>query len=136
MQVCKCINSLLYLYFWFKGPSDYTSKFQTISFTSGQGVGSQVSISIPIVDDNIAEGVESFLGSLPLLPTTLSVSASPDEAEIFIQDDDSKIFCAYFHFLSMHHSRTHQHYGHNDIHMPAAEKHIHPSQRHTLYVIY
>ena len=74
----------------FKGPSDYTSKNETISFTYGQSVGSQVSISIPIVDDNIAEGFESFLGSLSILPTTLSVSASPDGADIFIQDDDSK----------------------------------------------
>ena len=62
------------------------------------------------------------------------MSVSPDGAEIFIQDDDSKNIFAYFEFLSVHHSRTHQYCGH--IHMRAAEERIHPSQRHKLYVIY
>ena len=77
---------------------------QAISFTSGQSVGTQVPISIPIVEDNMSEDEESFLGILNLLSTGLNVSVAPDEAEIFIQDNDSKPFhkSLFIFFLESH----------------------------------
>ena len=71
-------------------PLDYTATSQTISFTSGEGVGSTVDITIPIIDDDITETLESFFGSLTLLPTNLNVSVTPNQAEIFITDNNRK----------------------------------------------
>ena len=79
---------------------DYHKVLQNITFTSGQGVGSQVNISITIINDNIAESDESFYGNLSLdylfgtitpFPISQSVSVDPKETEIVILDDDSKI---------------------------------------------
>ena len=71
-------------------PSDYTTTTQTISFTSGQGVGSTVGIAIPISEDNFAENTESFFGSLSLLPTNLNVEVTPNRTQILITDNDRK----------------------------------------------
>ena len=71
-------------------PLDYTTTSQTISFTSGQGVGSTVDITIPIIDDNIIEAVEYFFGSLTLIPTNLDVSVTPNQTKIFITDNNGK----------------------------------------------
>ena len=73
-------------------PLDYTTTSQTISFTSGQGVGSTVDITIPLIDDNITEAVEYFFGSLTLIPTNLDVSVTPNQTKIFITDNNSKIY--------------------------------------------
>ena len=69
---------------------DYTSTTFTLSFTSGQTIGIRISKTISIVNDNIAESIESFFGSLSLQPTGLNVSVSPDQAEIYITDNDGK----------------------------------------------
>ena len=55
-------------------------------------MGTQLPVSILVVEDNIAEEEESFLGNLRLLSTGLSVTVMPQEAEIFIVDNDSKNF--------------------------------------------
>ena len=73
-------------------PLDYTAKSQNISFTSGQVEGSMVDITTPIIDDNITKAVESFFGSLTLLPTNLDVSVTPNQTKIFITDNNSKIY--------------------------------------------
>ena len=69
---------------------DYTATSKTITFTSGQDVGSTVDITIPIIDDNITETLESFFGSLTLLPTNLDVSVAPNQANISIIDNNRK----------------------------------------------
>ena len=72
------------------GSLDYTSTTQTLSFTSGQTIGTRIPITISIVNDNITESIESFFGSLSLQPTGLNVFVSPDQAEISITDNDGK----------------------------------------------
>ena len=81
---------------------DYIGTVQNISFTPGQGVGSQVNVSIPIINDNFVEDNKSFFGRLSLFyffinyETTVmfnisqSVSLKPNETEITIIDDDGK----------------------------------------------
>ena len=58
-----------------------------------------MSVSILIFDDNNVECEESFLGNLILFSTVLNVTVAPDDAEIFIQDNDSKHFCKSLYFL-------------------------------------
>ena len=53
-------------------------------------MGTQILITISIVNDSIAEGIESFFGSLFLQPTGLNVVVSPDQANIIITDNDGK----------------------------------------------
>ena len=72
------------------GSSDYNSTTQILSFMSGQTIGTQIPITISITNDGIAENIESFFGSLSLQPTALNVSVSPDQAEVFITDNDGK----------------------------------------------
>ena len=63
----------------------------TVSFTSGQGVGTEVTIDIPITDDDILEEkLKSFFGSLVLQPTPLNVMVEPSMTEVVIVDDDSE----------------------------------------------
>ena len=47
-------------------------------------------IAIAISEDNFAENIESFFGSLSLLPTNLNVEVTPNRKEIFITDNDRK----------------------------------------------
>ena len=68
------------------GSSDYNCTTQILSFISGQTIGTRIPITIRIVNDSIAESNKSFFGSLLL--HALNVSVSPDEAEIFITDND------------------------------------------------
>ena len=72
------------------GSFDYISTTQTLSLTSGQIIGTRIPITIPIVNDKIAESIESFFGSLSLQLTGLNVSVSPDQAEISITGNDGK----------------------------------------------
>ena len=76
--------------FFLSGSSDYTSTIQILSFTSGQRNGTQIPISISIVNDRIAESYESFFGNLSLPQSELKVSVFSDKTEIFITDNDSK----------------------------------------------
>ena len=60
-----------------------------VSFTSGQGVGTLVTISILIIDDNIIESMETFSG---ILSVTVGerIYLSPNKMEVFIIDNDGK----------------------------------------------
>ena len=82
---------------------DYIGTLQNITFTPGQGVGSKVNVSIPIINNNFVEGKKSFFGRLSLFffgfnlailrPFNVSqdVSLKPNETEITIIDDDGKL---------------------------------------------
>ena len=86
------IYSLLccFSFFLCLDPSDYTTTTETIFFTSGQTLGSTVDISIPIINDNIAETLESFFGGLSQISTNLAVTVAPTESQIFIYDDGDR----------------------------------------------
>ena len=86
------IYYLLFFFFFFLDldPSDYTTTTKTISFTSGQTVVSPVDISIPIINNNIAENFESFFGGLGLISTNLAVTVDPIRVQIFIYDDEHR----------------------------------------------
>ena len=63
----------------------------TVSFTSGQGVGTEVTIDIPITDDDILEEkLKTFFGPLVFQPTSLNVIVEPSRTEVVIVDDDSE----------------------------------------------
>ena len=47
-------------------------------------------ISIPIINDNIAETLESFFGGLSQISTNLAVTVAPTESQIFIYDDGDR----------------------------------------------
>ena len=75
-----------------------------ISFTSGQGVGSLVNISIPIIDDDIIEGTEFFFGILTIVTVDERTSPYPKETELHIIDDDGECsFVVNILTLIMHH---------------------------------
>ena len=76
--------------FMISGGSDYSTLLQNITFTTGQSVGSQVNISIPIINDNTIESIESFFGSIFAYPVKQIVDVRPDKTEVSITDDDSK----------------------------------------------
>ena len=64
-----------------------------VSFTSEQGVDTEVTIDIPIADDDILEEkIKRFIGSLTLQPTPLSVTVKPNQTEVVIVDDDCEWF--------------------------------------------
>ena len=81
---------LLTKYFIYSGGGDYYKTMKLISFTSSQGIGSSLKISIPIIDDNIIENVESFLGSISLVTEGERIYISQKESEVFILDNDGK----------------------------------------------
>ena len=63
----------------------------TISFTSGQSVGTEVTVEVPISNDDILEEkMKTFIGSLVLQPTPLNVTVEPHQTEVVIVDDDSE----------------------------------------------
>ena len=93
--ICTCTNLLKNQtvtapFFVSKGPSDYTPRNITIRFRAGQGVGSVVNISIPIVNDTIAESIELFFGTLSIVTSNVNVQVTPHQAEAVIEDNDSK----------------------------------------------
>ena len=88
--ILQFIYNIILVHSYFLDPSDYTTTTQTISFTSGQSVGSTVHITIAISEDNFVENIESFFGSLSLLPNNLNVEVTPNRKEIFITDNDRK----------------------------------------------
>ena len=63
---------------------------EQISFTFGQGVGSHVNISIPIINDNIIEATEFFSVCLSLATVGGGISVSPNETNVFIMASDGK----------------------------------------------
>ena len=80
----------VFIFYLHLDPSDYITTTQIISFTSGETVGSTVNISIPVIDDNIAETLESFIGGLHLISSNLVVTVTPNRTQIFINDDGDR----------------------------------------------
>ena len=88
LKHCQHIHSFIYP---LAASSEYTATTMTVSFMSGQGVGTEVTIDIPIADDDILEEkLKSFFGSLVLQPTPLNVIVEPSRTEVTIVDDDSE----------------------------------------------
>ena len=85
----KSINTHI-IYFISPGGSDYFATTQDITFNSGQGVGSQVDISIPIINNNVTESIESFFGKLSQVSISESIILNPNFTEVIITDDDRK----------------------------------------------
>ena len=74
--------------FTFPAPGDYTSVTQLLTFTPST---TQLSVSIPIIDDNVVESTEAFISQLTgLIPSDAAVILSPNEAVIQIIDNDRK----------------------------------------------
>ena len=67
---------------------DYTSGPYSVTFPTGV---TRVPLNIPINDDNIFEGNENFILTISsLLPTGVQ-SGNPDQAIVFIVDNDGKL---------------------------------------------
>ena len=97
---CIFIDTVLQYYLWlhtiFTPPAgdDYVSTTHNFLLTSGSGVGSLVNVSIPIVDDNIAESViEFFWANIALLASQQIVVVSTNRTAVLIQDNDRKELC-------------------------------------------
>ena len=72
----------------FPAPDDYTSVTQMLTFTLSN---TRHSVSIPIVDDGVAESPERFISQIRGVTTTgFDVTFRPNEAMIEIIDDDCK----------------------------------------------
>ena len=70
--------------------ADYNQIVRNITFISGQGVGRDITISIPITNDNIAEKNEKFFVGLSLLSSSFNVRVDPGRGFVNITDDDRK----------------------------------------------
>ena len=70
--------------------ADYVETVHNITFTSGLGVGHDITIPIPITNDNIAEKNEKFIVGLSLLSPNRNVLLDPIRAIVNITDDDRK----------------------------------------------
>ena len=68
------------------GGVDYTSGPYTVTFLAGE---TNASFNVPINDDNIFEGNETFNITIASLPGDCSVGAV-DNATVLIVDDDCK----------------------------------------------
>ena len=51
-------------------------------------------VSVPIINDNFTELVESFLANLRLVSASGSVSIAPSQATVSIQSDDGELLHA------------------------------------------
>jgi hemoglobin-like flavoprotein len=67
-----------------KAPSDYTGTSGTLTFNDGE---TSKPITVPIIDDNTPEGMESFTLTLSN-PTGGAVLGSTTSANLFIQDNE------------------------------------------------
>ena len=97
---CIFIDTVLQYYLWlhtnlFTPPAgdDYVSTTHNFFLTSGGGVGSLVNVSIPIVDDNIAESVIEFFWANIALPASQQIVLSTNRTAVLIQDNDRKELC-------------------------------------------
>ena len=70
--------------------ADYIETVQNITFISGLGVGHDITISIPITEDNIAENNETFIVGSVIMSLSFNVRVHPGWATVLITDDDSK----------------------------------------------
>lgn len=79
--------------------SDYTSVDQLLTFSS---TNTTITVSVPIQDDNIDEDDEYLRMRIELDPASgqTNVQLMPDQAQLFIQDDDGKIILMNFSALN------------------------------------
>ena len=82
VQVCSQTNALCLHHDYVTAPSDYGTT--DVDFVFGPGVD-RVCANVPIVNDDIFEGVENFFASLTTSDS--AVTLSPDEAEVIILED-------------------------------------------------
>ena len=68
-----------------KAGDDFTSVAMMVTFSAGQ---TRASVSVPIIDDILAEMTEVFTGSLSAV--TESVVIGADTADVTIIENDSK----------------------------------------------
>lgn len=74
-------------------PVDYTLVDSNVNLLSGTGLPGQTEFcdTIPIIDDNIAEGPEQFLASISSLSGQfIAVNPARSSATVTITDDDGK----------------------------------------------
>ena len=64
--------------------------FETITDLTLELVGEKASFSVPIYDDILAEGDETFTIRISLLPTDANIQLNPQEANVTIVDNDRK----------------------------------------------
>ena len=69
---------------------DYTTTSQTVTFAPSED--SRI-VMVPIIDDNIGEGVELFFARLSVPAGQSGVVLGEDKAIIEITDDDRKSSC-------------------------------------------
>ena len=70
--------------------ADYNHTARNITFISGQGVGRNITISIPITNDNIAEKNEKFIVGISLISLSFNARVDPGRGFVNITDDDRK----------------------------------------------
>ncbi|MBB4110697.1 beta strand repeat-containing protein, partial [Pedobacter zeae] len=68
--------------------SDYTSIGTTVTIPAGQ---SSVRVSVPVLDDNIAEGTETVILTMAAATSNPSVTASTVPATVNITDNDTSV---------------------------------------------
>ena len=68
--------------------SDYQSVNQTLTFSP---INTTITISVPILDDQVDEDQEFFIVKLVLVNEQQNVQVQPDEATVFVEDNDGKL---------------------------------------------
>ena len=68
--------------------SDYQSVNQTLTFSP---INTAITISVPILDDQVDEDQEFFIVKLVLVNEQQNVQIQPDEATVFVEDNDGKL---------------------------------------------
>ena len=68
--------------------SDYQSVNQTLTFSP---TNTTITISVPILDDQVDEDREFFIVKLALVNEQQNVQIQPDEATVFVEDNDGKL---------------------------------------------
>ena len=71
--------------FIYKGPGDYTPIERSLTFTSSV---QEISVSVPLTDDELFEDSEHFFASLVLEPTDLNVQLDLAQVQLTIVDAD------------------------------------------------
>ena len=67
--------------------SDYQSVNQTLTLSP---INTTITISVPILDDQVDEDREFFIVKLVLVNEQQNVQIQPDEATVFVEDNDGK----------------------------------------------
>ena len=86
--------------FYPSAPSDYTSTSQSVTFAPNEQTRT---VTVPIVNDQIDEGSESFSAEISLPSGSTGVNIGDAVATATIQDDDGWLVtcqCSLFHFTS------------------------------------